>query len=263
VCSYKWPSLGILLSSTIEAFPQKDSGPFFSQPSPKINISSFAFQEFPQPFFADRLFAAIPSVPQEWSEDFTLGNSPLRLIKKRIWQGDGFHDLLECGHLSPLIFPDFTWEFGNLTNLPVTAKRRRCQECAQALGLAAKAASGGGAGSGRTQISEKLIKGSPARVSPQRKPTREPVPLMGIHATPKACSGGDADTDSILGGRSESGETGACTASGRLSPTMNDPEDAHDRHSSGTLYDSCRELLSLPPKKSSGSEKPKPQERAG
>jgi hypothetical protein len=76
VCSYKWPSLGILLSSTIEAFPQKDSGPFFSQPSPKINISSFAFQEFPQPFFADRLFAAIPSVPQEWSEDFTLGNSP-------------------------------------------------------------------------------------------------------------------------------------------------------------------------------------------
>ncbi len=61
VCSYKWPSLGILLSSTIEAFPQKDSGPFFSQPSPKINISSFAFQEFPQPFFADRLFAAIPS----------------------------------------------------------------------------------------------------------------------------------------------------------------------------------------------------------
>jgi len=228
VCSYKWPSLGILLSSTIEAFPQKDSGPFFSQPSPKINISSFAFQEFPQPFFADRLFTAIPSVPQEWSEDFALGISPLRLIKKRIWQGYGFHDLLECGHLSPLIFPDFTWEFGNLTNLPVTAKRRRCQECAEIVKKENHDKS--------SQATQRFDQGpsSVLQTRPSRAVSRQPLSRV-QEREPRPVRIAD---DSRKG-------SGANPV-----PVIN-------------LYDSCRELLSLPPKKSSGSEKPKTQERAG
>jgi len=80
-------------------------------------------------------------------------------------------------------------------------------------------------------------------------PTREPVSLMGIHATPKVCSGGDADTDSILDGRSESGETGDCTASGRLSLTDGTTPENLPGHSSLGLYESARAILALPPKK--------------
>lgn len=60
-------------------------------------------------------------------------------------------------------------------------------------------------------------------------PTREAVSPMGIHATPGACDRGDADTDSILGCRSESGETGARIASGSLSPNESTtPQKSHD-----------------------------------
>jgi hypothetical protein len=203
--------------------PQVSHSRSFAQPAPKI--------KFP---------GVQSSSPSPRLREFLLGKSPLRLVVKRTWHSrDSFTDVLECGHESQLQFTAFGYvEDQYLHRIQPTAKRRRCQECKDL------------AGSGRKQISEKLIKGSPARVPLQRNPTREPVPLMGIHATPKACSGGDADTVSILGGRSETGETGDCTASGRLSHTMNDPDAVPDRRASGNLYDSCREILNSPPKKS-------------
>ncbi len=57
-----------------------------------------------------------------------MGKSPLRLIILRSWHDhQTFTDHLECGH-SVWQFAEFDRDNPGI-NLPVTTKRRRCQEC--------------------------------------------------------------------------------------------------------------------------------------
>jgi len=61
-----------------------------------------------------------------------LGKSPLRLIRSRTWHNESiFSDLLECGHsVRHVALFDYD-ELGHIVNLQPTAKRRRCQKCAE------------------------------------------------------------------------------------------------------------------------------------
>lgn len=114
--------------------------------------------------------------PAHW-EAF-VGNSPLKLVVRRTWHDQhSFTDQLECGHESSLLFADFEWQDGHPINLQPTAKRRRCQKCAASItnlaGTTPQVARADSIepcppvpGSGRKQTSEKLIKGSLARVFP-------------------------------------------------------------------------------------------------
>jgi hypothetical protein len=68
--------------------------------------------------------------PSQWEID--MGKSPLRLIVSRSWHSqESFTDHLECGHSLYVAVRPFEWRDGRLVNLPVTAKRRRCQQCAE------------------------------------------------------------------------------------------------------------------------------------
>lgn len=101
-----------------------------------ISTCSEFVKDFPAAFRGFPLRATVP-VPPELRERL-LGKdtkSPLRLVVGRRWQNlDSFHDLLECGHESSLQFTSFGYiEDQYLHRIPPTAKRRRCQQCKEAI----------------------------------------------------------------------------------------------------------------------------------
>lgn len=79
---------------------------------------------------------------------------------------------------------------------------------------------------------EPSVDGASTIPAHEQDPTSKAVVPMGIHATPGACSRGDADTDSSMGCRIESGETGDRTASGgQAHSVVTKPENLPDSSS--------------------------------
>jgi hypothetical protein len=204
--------------------------------SPKVRIN--AFEVLCKPSYLGT-FSPVqsPSLPPSLHPrlmERLLGHAPLRVVlsrtevKKNIWQ-----EQLECGHQFTA-FSEFAVENNRYVQLSITARRRRCRLCKPEVAPILKTKSEITADQARAAlIHERKLKfgtmfdalcfgNGEMRPGPTEQelidllsyPTRKAVVPMGLHATPGACSRGDADTDSIKGCRFESGETGARTASG-------------------------------------------------
>jgi hypothetical protein len=199
-----------------------------------------------------------------------MGKNPLRRIVKRLWHDQlSYSDVLECGHVIYVAVRAFEWRDGKAVNLELTAKRRRCQECANGMDAMARSRDWT---SGAHLLTPALQTGT-YRLG--RGVSRLPAAFRPCHEVRHVTENPLSKTS--LSGKAEAGErfrpqssairslSPKNFASGELRTSA--PETDHKPNCDDPLvkvpqlYRDCAELLSLPPKKPSHKTLPFPKDR--